>query len=88
MIRVVLEPKESRAAAYDGETRVGLCEYTRQNGVWAIMHTETSPDYGGQGIAARLVACVAEAARAAGVRIDPVCPYAAKWIEKNAPALR
>ncbi len=52
------------------------------------MHTGTDPEYGGQGIAARLVGCVAEAAEKEGVSIDPVCSYAAKWLEKNAPCLR
>ena len=88
MIEIRFEPNRNRAAAYDGETLAGWCEFEPQAGVWEVTHTIVPEEYGGQGIAGRLVACVADAARAAGVQIDPVCWYAEKWLAKNAPELR
>ncbi len=88
MIRVVFEKEKNRSAAYDGDRQVGQCDFVPAGKVWRIVHTGTDPEYGGQGIAARLVGRVAEAAEKEGVRIDPVCSYAAKWLEKNAPGLQ
>ncbi|MBQ7534567.1 MAG: N-acetyltransferase [Stomatobaculum sp.] len=77
-IEIRYEKDMNRSAAYDGEKRIGLCEYEIEDGKWVITHTETDPAYGGRGIAKKLVMCVKEAADAADVTIIPVCSYAVK----------
>ena len=82
MIEVRFEAGQDRSAAYDGAKNVGVCEFTRENG-WCIVHTYTDPAYGGQGIAAKLVASVAAAAKEAGAPLWATCSYAQRWIQKT-----
>jgi predicted GNAT family acetyltransferase len=55
----------------------------KEDGTIRIKHTGVPEPLGGQGIAARLVARAVEDARAAGVKIDPVCSYAAAQFAKH-----
>ena len=56
----------------------------RENGlVWTAYHTEVAPAYGGQGIAGRLVAAVAQAARERGAKIVPQCSYVRRLFESK-----
>lgn len=84
MVEVVYEEKNRRSVAYDGEKLVGECDCEENGKVWTAYHTEVDPAYGGQGIAARLVASVAQAARERGVKIVPQCSYVRRLFEKNA----
>ena len=54
-----------------------------RDGKWVIDHTFTDPAYGGQGIAGKMVQCIAEAAQEKNVIIVPVCSYAAHWFSKH-----
>ena len=54
-----------------------------EEGVWTIDHTWVDESLRGKSVGARLVEAVVEAARAEGVKVRPVCPYAASWFEKN-----
>ncbi len=83
MIEIRLEENRNRAAAYDGEKEAGECTYQVRNGKWIIDHTFTDPAYGGQGIAGKMVQCIAEAAQEKNVIIVPVCSYAAHWFSKH-----
>ena len=78
MIDVVFEADKCRAAAYDGDKLVGECNAVPHDGIWTIVHTGTDPDYRGQGIARRLVECIDEASKAAGVEIVSECSYSLK----------
>lgn len=76
-IRLVKEPENFRAALYDGTVEIGKCTYgVTRPGVWTLEHTIVDPQYGGQGLAGKLVRAVADMAREAGVRIIPQCSYA------------
>ncbi len=83
MITIVFEPDNKRAAAYDQDKLVGECTYSPSDTLWIIDHTEVDPSYGGQGIAANLVKAVADAARAAKVKVLPLCPYAKREFERK-----
>ena len=76
MISIVFEPENHRAAVYGGDKLVGVCNTSPSQTVWIIDHTEVDPAYNGQGIAAKLVKAVVDAAREAKVKIVPLCPYA------------
>ncbi len=80
-IEIRFEKENNRSAAYDGDRRIGLCEYEISGGNWVITHTETDPAYGGRGIAKKLVLCVKEAADAEQITIVPVCSYAVKVLK-------
>lgn len=55
----------------------------RQDGALFIGHTEVPRALGGQGIGGKLVARAAADARAAGVKIEPACSFAAAWLAKH-----
>ncbi len=69
---------ESRSVAYDGDKKIGECDW-RDNGENCIIyHTEVDPEYGGKKIAKRLVYSVVEQAERRKKNIIPTCSYAAK----------
>ncbi|MBR0151241.1 MAG: N-acetyltransferase [Synergistaceae bacterium] len=80
-VSIVFEENANRSAAYDGHNQIGECEFTVSSGTWTITHTGVRPEYGGQGIARRLVEKVIEEARSRSVKIIPVCSYAVKLME-------
>lgn len=71
-------------ASIDGK-QAGMIAYT-----WAgddkfiIDHTETVSDFAGQGVGKKLVAATVEMARAEGVKVMPLCPFAKNVFEKTA----
>lgn len=83
-IRVSFERELYRSAAYDGEKRIGECDFTvEEDGSWTITHTEVDSAYGGRGLAGKLVDAVAGQAKAEGVRIRPECSYASARLGKS-----
>ena len=79
-ISIVYEEELDRSAAYDGDKQIGECEYITTGNTWSITHTGVREEYGGKGIAKKLVLKVIEAARSKGVKISPVCSYAQKMM--------
>ena len=70
----------------DGE-KAGLTEYRDRDGQWVFFHTEVDDRFAGQGLASVLVTEAVADVRANGLRVVPVCPYWAKWVEKHADAV-
>ena len=70
------------ARADDGE-EVGEATIIREDGYWDITHTGVDPAHRGQQLAARLIETVVMAAKEAGVKLKPTCPYAARALEGN-----
>ncbi len=63
--------------------RVGLADFYRRGDVVVIPHTETSPEFGGRGLASKLVRYCLDDIRAQGLRVEPACPFVAAYIRKN-----
>ena len=80
-MEIRFEAERDRAAAYDGETLAGRCEFVRRESGWDILHTVVEPAYGGQGLAAKLVDCVAAAAKEAGAPLTATCSYAKRRLQ-------
>jgi len=49
----------------------------------SILHTVVPPEAGGRGIAALLTRAALDMARSRGWRVQPVCSYAATYIERH-----
>ena len=79
-ITVVYEENAQRSAAYSGGELIGECEYRVSDNTWTVYHTGVRPDFGGQGIARKLVEKVIEAARGNNVKIVPLCSYVKKMM--------
>ena len=57
--------------------------YRREGDVLALTHTGVPEAIGGRGIAGRLVQAAFDYARAEGLRVRPLCSYAAAWIRRH-----
>lgn len=71
----------------DVDGLLAFADYQREGQRLVIPHVESDPALRGQGAAGRLMAKVAETARAEGMRITPICSYAAAWLKRNDPDL-
>ena len=66
----------------DGEWIAELT-YVKNNGIMTIDHTEIDEKLRGEGIGEDMVRAAVEYARANGLKIKAVCPYAKKVIERT-----
>jgi predicted GNAT family acetyltransferase len=66
---------------------IAFADYQRSGQTLVIPHVEAAPALRGTGAAGRLMAKVAETARAEGLKIAPLCGYAAAWLKRNDPEL-
>lgn len=76
-------------ARFELETEglLSFADYRREPGRLIIPHVESDPALRGQGAAGRLMARIADVARAEDRQIVPVCSYAAAWLKRNDPGL-
>lgn len=81
-----MEFKESSGRIWveDAQGRL-LAEITfpQEDGVAVINHTFVHEDLRGQGVAGQLMERAVAAIRREGLRLRPVCSYAAAWMEKH-----
>jgi predicted GNAT family acetyltransferase len=61
----------------------GVAEYIRTPELVAFVHTEVSPAFEGRGIGTALARAALDEARAANLRVLPVCPFFAGWIARH-----
>ena len=66
---------------------LSVADYRRDGDRMVIPHVESDPALRGQGAAGRLMAQVAQTARSRGLKIVPICSYAAAWLQRNDPDL-
>ena len=75
--------RESRSVALNEGNIIGYCQYKEEKNVWSITHTVVKQEFGGRGIAKRLVLAVIEEARKQNKKINPICSYAKKMMESS-----
>jgi hypothetical protein len=66
----------------EGE-RVGFVTYRVDPEVITFLHAEVNPVHERQGWGSRLVAGALDDARARGLKVRPVCPFVAAYIERH-----
>ena len=72
-----------QASAYDGEKIIGKCQYRINGYNLVIYHTDVDKEYGGKGIALRLLQAIVVKAKEEGKRIKPECSYVRHVFEKD-----
>ena len=60
-----------------------FADYRRNGSTLLISYVEAPPSLRGTGAAGRLMEGVMERARAEGLKVVPVCSYAAMWIQRH-----
>jgi predicted GNAT family acetyltransferase len=63
--------------------RLAWADYRRQHGRLVIPHVEADPALRGTGAAGRLMEGVLAAARREGLKVTPLCGYAAAYIRRH-----
>jgi predicted GNAT family acetyltransferase len=66
----------------DGEP-AGLIRYRTEPGVVVLVHTEVFPSAEGRGLGSRLVAGALDDIRARGLKVVPLCPFAAAYVRRH-----
>lgn len=76
-------PEAERWEARFGSDLAGFAQYVRNDKLIAFVHTEVYPAFEGRGVGGALVRASLDAARAAGARVIPLCPFYAGWIKRH-----
>ena len=77
-VSVEFDEEGHRSIAMLNGEQIGECDYIDGEKGWSIVHTEVDPEYGGKGIAKRLVYKVTEAAERRKKNVIPICSYAVR----------
>jgi predicted GNAT family acetyltransferase len=80
---VVDNPVELRYELRVGGEPAGLIRYRTEPGVVVLVHTEVFPSAEGRGLGSRLVAGALDDIRARGLRVAPLCPFAAAYVRRH-----
>ena len=67
----------------DADGHIAFSEYKRGDGLLTIMHTEVPKELEGRGIGSALIRGVLDTARAQGLKVKPLCPFASSYIERH-----
>ncbi|MBE5813308.1 MAG: N-acetyltransferase [Clostridiales bacterium] len=78
MIEIKFE--NNKSVAYDGNRKIGECNFVESENTWNITHTEVDSLYQGQGIARKLVESIIENAKNQDKELVAECFYAKKVI--------
>jgi predicted GNAT family acetyltransferase len=79
----LIDNKERSRFELDVEGQTVFANYRRSDGVLTVLWVEAPPALRGTGAASLLMTLVAEQARREGVKIVPVCGYAAGWLRAS-----
>lgn len=77
-------PAENRFEAIVDGVVAGSTHYRAADGIAVFDHTEIGEDFGGRGLAGRLVRYAMDEVRDAGQwKVRPVCSFLAGWLDKH-----
>lgn len=66
-----------------GDGSVAIAEYTLPAGRVMFTHTEVPEGHEGKGIGTMLIRFALDAARERGLKVIPICPFFAAYIQKH-----
>ena len=81
-VDVSFDEENKRSVARAGGRQIGECDFDATTGGWCIYHTEVDDEFGGKGIAKRLVYAILEQADRKKTAVKATCSYAKKVIEE------
>jgi uncharacterized protein len=80
---VVDVPERSRYELRLDGRLIGLAAYRRRDGRISFTHTEVDASCEGRGFGSRLAAAALDDARRQGLRVLPLCPFVAHYVEQH-----
>ncbi|MEO3888049.1 GNAT family N-acetyltransferase [Nonomuraea sp. B5E05] len=82
-VDVVDNPTESRFEIHVDGKVAGFADYRLLPTKIVFTHTEVLPEFQGQGLAGKLTGHALQMSADTGLRIVPLCPYVAQYIERH-----
>lgn len=83
-MKILFNLEEQEAQAFDGNKKIGYCQFEKKfENVWDITHTVVNKEYGGQGIALKLLDEVVKNAKENNKKLIPTCSYAVKKFDND-----
>ncbi len=79
----VVDNQASNRFELEEQGLVAFADYRLQGGRLVIPHVEAPPALRGTGTAGRLMTGLLDTARERGLKVVPVCPYAAAFIRRH-----
>ncbi|MFD4265766.1 GNAT family N-acetyltransferase [Rhodococcus sp. NPDC058481] len=76
-------PAQHRFEVRVGAELAGFTEYVDRDNQRIFFHTEIGEQYGGRGLASRLIRDALTETVSRGKRIVPICPFVAGFLEKH-----
>ena len=77
-------PERHRFEADLGDGSFAIAEYTLPAGKIMFTHTEVPEAHEGKGIGSALIRYALDAARRRGLKVIPICPFFAAYMQKHA----
>lgn len=81
-LEVIDNQDESRFEARVAD-HLAIADYRIVGDVISMTHTEVPPEFRGHGIGKQLAQGALEHVRKRGLKVKPLCPFIAQFIEKN-----
>ncbi len=81
-VTVSFDESNNRSIACARSKQIGECDFDVTDNGWCIYHTEVDDEYGGKGIAKRLVYAILEQGDKKCMEVKATCSYARKVIEE------
>jgi uncharacterized protein len=82
-VQLVDNPAELRYELDVDGGLAGIIRYRTEPGLVVLVHTDVDPAFEGRGLGGRLVAGALDDIRARGLRVVPLCPFAAAYIRRH-----
>ena len=76
-------PERERFEILEDGAVAGFADYRRGGAVITFTHTEVDEALEGHGLGSALVRGALEAARAAGLKVAPVCPFVTAYLRRH-----
>jgi predicted GNAT family acetyltransferase len=82
-VRVTDNKVRRRYEAFVGDTLAAYATYALTADGITFIHTATDPGFEGRGVAGHLARAALDDARARGLRVTPLCPFIASYIDRH-----
>lgn len=85
--KIVHNEQKNRFEIFADDTLAGFAAYSPADGARDFDHTEVDPEFGGRGLAGKVVAAALADTESQGLSVIPSCSYVRKFVTKNAEHL-
>lgn len=79
----VTDNKEKERFEVELEGATAFIDYSEQNGVVAMTHTEVPPNFEGKGVGSQLVKGALDIVKNENKRMRPLCTFVAAYIKRH-----